>query len=199
MGYSDKWESLSAATERLMQSTGCSQEQGRWDLGRAISDGVIGVRAKLASHDIRPLKSTTVVFGNQLRIPTDLKPEDFNWQTSQPVKPWFLCDVPRHHHGPWQLAHIEVSSSDVTAKLLSQPTANPSAAESDKQPKQNHRESPQLKAAQIAINGLWPKGVPPQHVLRNDLFVSQVNKGLKQNGWGEVSRDTILRAAGRRK
>lgn len=199
MTYTPQWESLCAATDRLAKASGCSQEQARSDLCRALSDGVIDIHAKLQRHDIRPLKSTRIVSGKELQTPTDLKPDDIDWPNSRPVKPWFLCDVPRHHHGPWQLAHIEVSSSDVTAKLLSQPTANPSAAESDKQPKQNHRESPQLKAAQIAINGLWPKGVPPQHVLRNDLFVSQVNKGLKQNGWGEVSRDTILRAAGRRK
>ena len=199
MAYTLTRESLSAAAERLMQASGCSQDQARWDLCRALSGRVIDILAKLQRHDIRPLKSTRIVSGKQLQIPTVLKPDDIDWQNSRPLKPWFLCDVPPLHHGPWHLAHIELFGPDITAKLLSgvEPTASPSAAKSDKQPKQ--RESPQLTAAKIAVNKLWPKDVPPQHVLRNDLLVSEVNKWLKQNGQREVSRDTILRAAGRRK
>ena len=40
--------------------------------------------------------------------------------------------------------------------------------------------------------------MPNEHDLRNDLLVGAVNKRLKQGGQREVSRDTILRAAGRR-
>jgi hypothetical protein len=40
--------------------------------------------------------------------------------------------------------------------------------------------------------------MPNEHDLRNDLLVGAVNKRLKQRGQREVSRDTILRAAGRR-
>ncbi|MGY4615464.1 hypothetical protein ACVWZ4_000691 [Bradyrhizobium sp. USDA 4472] len=197
--YTSKWETLSAAADRLAKASGCSQEQARSDVCCALSDGVIALRAKLARHPIRLLTSTEVICGKQLEIPTDLKPNDIDWQDSRPEKPWCLRDHPRLHHGPWYLERIELSTADVTAKLLPEvgPTASPSAPETDKRPKRKQRESTQLKNTQDAINNLW-KDVPPQHVLPNALLDRRVNAWLKEHGRREVSRDTILRAAGRR-
>ncbi|MBH5401179.1 hypothetical protein HZZ13_25840 [Bradyrhizobium sp. CNPSo 4010] len=184
-----------------MKATDCSQDQARSALCDAISDDVIEIRAKLRKHQIRPTTSTQVVGKKQLRIPTDLTPEDFDWEKSRPFKPWFLRDVPRHHHGPWQLASVEVSSRSVTEQILPQigPTMSPSPRGSENQPKRKLRENPKRTAAKKAIDALWPNGVPPAHELPNDLLDRQLNSWLKRQRGFEVSRDTALRAAGRRK
>jgi len=61
------------------------------------------------------------------------------------------------------------------------------------------REPTKRKAAELIIGELHPKGVPPQHALLNDKLVDQVNKLLKDRGEPEISRETILRAAKRRR
>lgn len=199
--YTPKWESLSAAADRLAKTSGCSQDQARSAICQAISDGVIKVRGKLARHDIRSLKSTYVVCGNHLEIPTGLKPDDFDWLNSRPVKPWFLRNIQGLHHGPWHLAYIELFGPDREKHLLSniEPTVGPTAPQSEKQPKRKRRENPKLKVAKIANDALWPNGPPPTHELPNALLDRHVNTWLKENGLPEVSRDTVLRAAGRRK
>lgn len=200
VAYTPGWESLSAAAERLMKASGCTQEQAQWDICRALADGAIGFRVNLAKHAIRPPRSSVLVYGHQLELPTSLTPKDIDWEDSRPTKPWHVRDLPRHHHGPWYLERIELSKADVTAKLLADLalTADPSAPETDKRPKRKQREPTQLKSADDAIRNLW-KDIPPQRVLPNDLLDRDVNEWLKQHGRREVSRDTILRAAGRRK
>lgn len=194
MAYTSVWESLSVAAGRLVRASG-SQEQARWDICRALADGAIGVRAKLAKHAVRLTRSTVVVCGNQVVIPTDLTPDDFDWEHSRPVKSWFVRD--RHyHHGPWDLEVIELSKADVTAKLLSRvgPTAGPMVG-----PSKKHRGRPQREGAEIAIKALWPDGVPLPRELPNDQLVGRVIKWTKENRRPISGHDTILRAAGRRK
>ena len=50
--------------------------------------------------------------------------------------------------------------------------------------------------AERAINALWPNGVPPE--LQNKKIEKRVGEHLKQQGLLQISRDTILRAAGRK-
>lgn len=188
MAYTSVWESLSVAAGRLVRASG-SQEQARWDICRALADGAIGVRAKLANHSVRPTRSTVVVCGNQLETPTGLTPEDIDWEHSRPKKAWSVRDLPRYHHGPWYLEYIELSKADVTAKLLSRVVG----------PTKKHRGRPQREAAEIAIKALWPDGVPLPRELPNDQLVGRVIKWIKENRLPISGHDTILRAAGRRK
>jgi hypothetical protein len=58
---------------------------------------------------------------------------------------------------------------------------------------------PALERARGAINELYPNGVPGQAVKPNAILCRQVGEKLKQAGLPDVSDDTILRAAGRRK
>ncbi|MCA6104669.1 hypothetical protein [Bradyrhizobium australafricanum] len=179
-----------------MKSRACSLEQAQWGICHALSDGVIEFRARLEHHHSRQQTSKDIVSGNNLQIPTDLTPDDIDWQESRPKKPWRLRELPRHHPGLWSIAGIELSSIDVMAKLLPGAAA-PGAPQSDK-PKRKHRERPQRTAAETAINAIWAKDVPPAHELVNDRLVDRVSKWLEQKGLPKVSRDTILRAAGRK-
>ncbi|MCC8971768.1 hypothetical protein [Bradyrhizobium brasilense] len=197
MTYESKWVSPSAAVEQLVKSTACSQEQAQWGICRALSDGVIEIRAHLLKHDSTMQTSRDVVTGTVLQIPTELKPNDIDWQHSRPKKPWWLSNYPRHHSGLWHLARIEFSSTNVT-RIISPNGATPDAPRSEKKPTRKHRERPSREAAEIAIKDLWPNDLPPPHELQNYQLVDRVIKRIKERGWRVVSRDTILRAAGRK-
>jgi hypothetical protein len=69
------------------------------------------------------------------------------------------------------------------------------------QPEKEHRPrgSPARDAAKRAIAVLYPRGVPDQATVSNVMLCRAVGGWLKERGLTDVSDDTILRAAGRRK
>ncbi len=159
MTYTSKWERLSDALDRVMKSTDLSRGQAETDICGAISDRAIGVRAKLAKHAVRPLKSQAVVDGDDLRIPTQLKPHDLDWQQSRPTNPWLIRDLPPLHHGPWHLDWLELFTADVTRELL--PYEKSSLAAGSKaqiKTTRKKRETPKLEAARAAVEALF--GIP---------------------------------------
>jgi hypothetical protein len=78
------------------------------------------------------------------------------------------------------------------------PTHTP-AAQPTQLRKRRPREQPLLERAQRAIVKLYPNGAPDQVSVSDAELESAVNAHLKMRGQKAVSRDTILRAAGRRK
>jgi hypothetical protein len=58
---------------------------------------------------------------------------------------------------------------------------------------------PTLERARGVIEELYPNGVPPQSAEPNVNLCRRVGEKLKKTGLPNVSNDTILRAAGRRK
>jgi hypothetical protein len=87
---------------------------------------------------------------------------------------------------------IEFNAEDLHYWLSAAPSTK--AARSTKK-----RARPPREAAKAVIDGLWPDGVPEQYELRNALLITRVKEQLKSNGSPEISEDTILRAAGRKK
>jgi hypothetical protein len=61
------------------------------------------------------------------------------------------------------------------------------------------RKQPLRERAQRALNELYPNGVPDQVSVSDPELSSAVNALIKKRGQKELSHDTILRAAGRRK
>lgn len=61
------------------------------------------------------------------------------------------------------------------------------------------RAKPKIQNAQEAIKELYPAGVPDQTAEPNKNLIRRVSAWLKESRRHDVSNDTILRAAGRRK
>lgn len=61
------------------------------------------------------------------------------------------------------------------------------------------RIQPGRERALAAINRLYPEGVPSQADEPNAMLLKKVGAALKETGRSDISNDTILRAAGRRK
>ena len=82
------------------------------------------------------------------------------------------------------------------------PVLDAGNAQPDGGPPERQRQppsQPQRERANDALAALYPKGVPDQGTLSNARLYKAVGDWCQQNGWPDISKDTILRAAGRRK
>jgi hypothetical protein len=195
--YTSKWERLSAAVDRITQSAGISREQAEADLCRALSDGVIEIRARLKKHASGLQLSRDEVNGSYLHIPSQLKSSDFDWRQSRPTAYWELIGLKRHLDGYWQLEWIEVAQTDVTRNLLSPEASAAQAGPKAPSKEKKKRATPRLDAANQALAELYKDGIPAYEV--NDQLVRRVIKHVKEKYKLVVSRETVLRAADRRK
>jgi hypothetical protein len=93
---------------------------------------------------------------------------------------------------------IELCKDDVTRVLCVAPPQSKSA-QAPKEKDAKNRSRPALERACRAIDALYPNGVPDQAAEPNAKLCRRVGDKLKSEGLPNVSDDTMLRAAGRRK
>jgi hypothetical protein len=161
--YIPDWERLIDAVKRVM-ATGVTEAGAKFDLCRAISDRKIRVRFLVAKSDGPGLVGERIVnevrLGSDAEVPLHLKPDDFEWRQSRPVKPWFenrrrAIIEPQNWHLDW----IELFRADVTNVLCSSKRENhdgPARAAS----KSKSGAGAKARGIGEAINQLWPEGIP---------------------------------------
>src|SRR3954447_20873622 len=93
MTYQSKWERLSDAIQRVIKSTGVSEQQARADLACAISDGSVQVRAMLLTHATRPMRSSETVRSAEHFQARQIHPGHLDWEKSVSLKPWFIDEA----------------------------------------------------------------------------------------------------------
>jgi hypothetical protein len=70
------------------------------------------------------MRSKTVLEKEAFQTPTDLKPEDLDWATSRPIKPWFVRRGAHGLHGFWHLARLDLLRIDVNNVLCGMPASD---------------------------------------------------------------------------
>jgi 7-cyano-7-deazaguanine synthase in queuosine biosynthesis len=204
--YIPDWERLLNAVKRVM-TTGVNEATAKVDLCRAISDRKVKVRFRVEKEEgigsIGEVVVGTVRHGSDVAIPTHLKPSDFDWQRSRPLKPW--RDIRQGFDmlaALWHLEWIEVLRDDVSKVLCGVRIEHEQAAARGVRAAAQRvraKSQPALERARGAISELYPQGLPGQAAEPNTILCRRVGEELKQAGLPGVSDDTILRAAGRRK
>lgn len=199
MAYNSRWERLHDALTRVMQANGFSQNKARAEICSAIADGAVSFRAKLGTKMGGGTSYDTTLNGDCFRVPTGLKPGDLNWRVSRPLKAWLVPRGAVRSFGHWNLEWIELSRADVTNVLCA-----PSESGDPIQPRESdigakNRTRPKFESARRAIQALYPNGVPPQVQVPNKPLCGRVAEWLESSGFPDVSDETILRAALRRK
>jgi hypothetical protein len=194
MVYVPAWQRLSDAIESVMAGAGCSRDKAKTDICQAIADRTVNIQGKLSKHITRPTTPKTVLEGKDFEIPAKIKPADFDWERSRPLKSWVVRREIFGFPGHWEVAWIEVCRADVTKVLCKRSSERTSSMTGTKS-----RSQPARERTQKAINELYPKGLPEPATLPNTLLCRRVGEKLKGLGLPEVSDDTILRAAGRRR
>jgi hypothetical protein len=181
-----------------MEARGLTKDEAQAAICRAIDNGAVNFKGKLRER-IYGMTSGAVLERNALEILVPPKPQDFDWENSRPLKKWIVRhDSGFRPSGSWDLEWIELFRDDVTKVLCStgQREINEQAA---KRTATRRITSPALERAREAVNELFPQGVPKQAVLPNWKLCLRVHKKIEGKGLLNVSDDTVLRAAGRRK
>jgi hypothetical protein len=199
MAYVSRWERLSDVATHVMTAAGVSKDEAQSDICRAIADRAIKIRCRLKRHKLEQMTSKTLLDGNAFEIPPRIKPDDLDWEGSRPVKPWTVRRGSYAIPGDWDLAWLELSRTDVTNVLCRAETRGESAQHASSETGAIGRSRPARERVHHAITKLYPEGVPGQAVEPNSKLCRRVGKKLKEEGLPDVSDDTILRAAGRRK
>jgi hypothetical protein len=102
-------------------ATGVSEEEAKTDLCRAMADGKINFRVRIAENDDR-FRGRVFARPN-VEIPLQLSPDDLDWSRSRPLKPWAIGPVGPQRYvwmGGWEKRPIDlvkVSTSDVSRIL----------------------------------------------------------------------------------
>jgi hypothetical protein len=203
VAYTPDWEPLAAALQRV-RATGVSEDEAKTDLCRAVADRRIDVRVSIAATD-HGMRGQVFSDGN-VGVPPHLKPRDLDWVQSRPLAQWSIGPRPGQHYtwiGGWEnrpLDLIELSTANVI-EVLCGGAGQSSDNERVRPAKQKSRDrsQPAFERARDAIGNIYPNGVPRQAEEPNKNLCRRVSEKLKQARLPDVSDDTILRAAGRRK
>jgi hypothetical protein len=192
--YVSEWELLPEVLARVMQARGLTKDEAQVAICRAIASGAVNFRCKLRERIYGTSTSAAVLERNAFEIPASLNPEDFDWESSAPVKKWIVRrESGFRPSGSWHLEWIKLFRDDVTKVLCS-------AGQAAKRTGTRKITSPALERAREAIDELFPQEkLPKQAVLPNRNLCLRVHQRIADKGLPNVSDDTILRAAGRRK
>jgi len=193
------WERLSAAAERVMATAGLSKEDAQSLICRAIADRSLKFRGQVGQHTTKPIHGGKMVLEEKdFHLSPNIQREDFDWEQSRPLNPWGVRREILNQPGLWNVNWIEVFSADVT-KLCSARSQRGATQRPSRKTGAKSRSRPALERARRAIKELYPHGVPAQADVPNANLCHRVGRKLKDQGLPNVSDDTILRAAGRRK
>ncbi|MGA7385670.1 MAG: 7-cyano-7-deazaguanine synthase [Methylocella sp.] len=224
--YVPDWKRLLDAV-KLIMATRIKEADAKLDLCRAISDRKIDIRFRVEREEggiDGEVVAGTVRHGSEVDIPTDLKPSDFDWLRSRPLKPWRALSLPDLAQAPhtggqyadllrrtrigsgvgpalWHLEWIEVLTADVSRVLCGAGIGHQESegGSVDIARRTRGKSRPALERARGAIRELYLTGVPDQATEPNASLCQRVGAKLKDAKLPGVSDDTILRAAGRRK
>jgi hypothetical protein len=199
MAYIPAWQRLSDAIENVMMGVGRSREEAQSDICRAIADRTVKIQGKLKKHTTRVVTSTRVLEGKDFEIPAEIKPTALDWETSCPVNPWQVHRAVFGLPGYWELEWIKLFRTDVLEILCTPGERGGLAEPASSKTGVKSRSRPTRERAQRVIHEVFPQGVPGPADLPNAVLCRRVGKKLKEQGLADVSDDTILRVAGRRR
>jgi hypothetical protein len=178
---------LYSATELLREKLGVSQGAAEVKLRKACGEGMVrsmkalcdlGATKRFGAPCIESFKNWDRIAPKEWRereVDFDPQPEP----SQEPQPKWAPKGSSWVHHG----FEIVVSSDDLDFAFW--PDAPPG-------PKGTRKAG----LVQQAIEAVWPGGVPKD--LLNKQIEREVGDWLKQRGYPPISRDTILRTAGRK-
>ena len=115
MAYVPRWMGLAVALESAME-TGASKPEAMAEVCAAIADRAVGVRV-LIDKSVSDVGGKTLE-GRLVGVPTQLRPEDFDWVASRPLKPWNTGPAPRDYAAMWiwkprRIVRVDLATADV--------------------------------------------------------------------------------------
>jgi hypothetical protein len=225
MGYLSDWLALAEA-RGLVESCGHSRDEAELDICRAIADRKI--RHRCHAIGVEPAGGLPNHL-YRWRIPSRLNPQDFNWEESLTVTPWpvdtqYMFKIHPRSTRPNQRIYLSLelytrdlvrvlcgggssrrSSDDLThVPVETRQEITPSATDTSRldpvavHPSTRSKSSAKRQRASRALKEAFPDGVPDKDHMTDVEVCRRVQEVLGKAA-ENLSDDTILRAAGRRK
>jgi hypothetical protein len=193
--FERSWMRLSDALADVM-SAPFSESDAKRLICNAIADRKIEIQLELGKRKTRNMTARGMRFsGADIEIPVRLAPEDLDFENSRPVGSWYLRRERNFYMaGRWEIAWIELDRAGVTKLIKSVRVAG-----DEKLPRPRRKAQPAREGARRAIAEHFHGDIPDQVKMPNVILCKYVGAKLKELGLPDVSDDTILRAAGRRK
>jgi hypothetical protein len=197
------WMRLLNVANRLMAS-GIAEITVQSDICGAMADGKIDVRVRTGETEDGltgwPMPGGEIFQRDSVVVPTHLRPTDFDWVNSRPLKPWRVRprSVPEQydgtfHRGPWNIAFIELWREDVD-KLWPTENWSDKGPATDSVPPKSDRPQRKAPPKQETVNAFmikriknWPSD-EPRPTLAEDLQAARDK--LK----ADVRRNQIVKA-----
>jgi hypothetical protein len=213
--YIPDWEFLGEAVARIM-AAGRSESEAQLDICLAVVDRKIEIKYKTENFvtphgEVQWQPGLGVVI-----VPDDLRPHDIDWKKSFSNRVWEDGCIPGTGYG-YVVSQIKLRTHDVIRILCAGDSgqtmsdesvetgqirvgkAAPEAPNPSPPTGPRAKSSPALDRAKRAISELYGDRIPQQTDEPNVTLCREVGKRLKATEQHNVSDDTILRAAGRRK
>jgi hypothetical protein len=196
------WERLSASLKRITDA-GVAEATAKQNICNAIADRAIRFRCELRKRISRGTTARgKVIFGADVDISAHLDPQDIDFENSRPLKPWLIARerIP-FLAGYWTIEWVKLLKTDVTEHLIFPFKSDQQYAPNGphRKPAQRRKGQPSRERAWRVISQLYPNGVPDQATEPNAILCKRVATRLNEQKLPNVSDETILRAAGRRK
>lgn len=189
------WMRLSEALTDV-KSMPLSEGDAKRFICNAIADLKIKVQLGLLRHATRHATAHGKrVLGANVDIPADLEPQHLDFENSRPLGTWFVRREQKSYTpGRWEFDWIELDREDLAKLVRSIGVAV------ERRPLQPRRKAQTAReGARRAVLALFPNGNPDQVTVPNTNLCKCVGAKMKEMGLPNISDDTILRAAGRRK
>src|SRR5262249_3150409 len=90
------FEPLSDTLRRVLATANVREEEAKRDICAAVADGKIALRVRVAASSLS-FRGQTFPQEN-VGVPKRLKPDDFDWVQSRPLKPWWIGPQPGQHY-----------------------------------------------------------------------------------------------------
>ena len=200
MPYVPAWERLPDVIGRLMAGGG-PKELAQADLCRAIADGTVNIRCQLKERRGSRSTSKASLEGKAFEIPTEINPDDFEWELSRPLNPWFVRRECYSSPGHWHLALIEVCRADVSKALCIATEQGENTQQAASRPALDRPRRPNVAGLGRRRGAQPRKFEQTKEAMRKDiqagrLALAELENMLEKNleARYDVSRDTARRA-----
>ena len=122
-----RWGKLPEVISRCT-SAGMTEHEAKVWICQAIGHGAVDIRARLGKH-VNGISTAhkIVLKGSDFHVPTEIQPDQLDWNQSRPTKPWVVRRESFRPHGGWNLDWIELSLTQV-AEVLGDGKEAPSAS-----------------------------------------------------------------------
>ena len=165
-----RWGKLPEVISRCT-SAGMTEHEAKVWICQAIGHGAVDIRARLGKH-VNGISTAhkIVLKGSDFHVPTEIQPDQLDWNQSRPTKPWVVRRESFRPHGGWNLDWIKLSLAQVSELLGDSKEAPPASVSYEAIPVNRNQR-------RVTGGPSRPRGPPP---LKRQQTIEAMRDNIRQ-------------------